>query len=103
MTTTIPREWLRRTGTPEQFEREQLERAAMAFNLPVEKVVQKLDGLAFGDLNGRWQDFVKRLAKDDELWFFSSPSHTFAKKLGCQGYAIVRDGVICDTFVTLRT
>ena len=100
---TIPPQWLRQRGTPEEFERTQLERAALAFNLPVEKVVEKLGARPFGSMTDRWREFVQQLGKGDELWFFSSPNHTFAKKLGCQGYAVVREGVIRNTLITLRT
>jgi hypothetical protein len=103
MKTEIPHHWLRRSGTPAEFEREALERTAAAFNLPLKKVAQKFGKTIFGGLTDRWPEFVQQLGEGDELWFFSSPDHAFAKKLGCLGYAIVRDGVIRDTLVTLRT
>jgi hypothetical protein len=99
----IPHQWLRQAGTPEQFERVRLERAAAAFNLPLEKVAQKFADRPFGEMTKAWRTLLQQLGEGDELWFFSSPDDTFAKKLGCQGYAIVRDGVIRDTLVTLRT
>jgi len=50
-----------------------------------------------------WRSFVRRMEPDDELWLFSSPEEMFAKKLGCQGYAIVRAGTTRDTLITLMT
>jgi hypothetical protein len=99
----IPRLWLREAGTPAEFERARLERTAVAFNLPFEKVAQKFAERPFGEMTDDWQRFVRQLGERDELWFFSSPDDTFAKKLGCQGYAIVREGIIRDTLITLRT
>lgn len=44
---TIPKHWLRRCATPAEFEREQLERTAAAWSLPIEKVVQKFEQRPF--------------------------------------------------------
>src|SRR5947209_1684214 len=103
MITDLPAEWLRHKGTAEEFERIELERKAAAFGLPVEKVVQKLNGRPFGHMTDGWREFTKKKEETDELWFFSSPREMFAKNLGCQGFAIVRDGGIRETFVTLMT
>jgi hypothetical protein len=101
---TIPKHWLRRCATPAEFEREQLERTAAAWSLPIEKVVQKFEQRPFrSGTTERWRAFVQQLGDGDELWLFSSPDDMFAKKLGCMGYAIVRDGEIRDTLVLLRT
>src|SRR6266567_1657162 len=97
----IPQKWLRYRTNPAEVERAQLERTATAFNLPLDKVPEKFGARPFGRLTNDWREFVKRLGEKDELWFFSSPDDSFPKKLGCLGYAIARDGVIQDTFVTL--
>ena len=101
--TDIPHQWLQKAGTPGGFERERLESTAAAFNLPFDKVAHKLGQRPFGPMTDAWRRFVQQLSDGDELWFFSSPEDTFAKKLGCQGYAIVREGIIRDTLITLRT
>lgn len=101
--TDIPHQWLRKAGTPAEFERVRLERAAAAFNLPFEKVAEKFSERPFGEMTGAWRRFVQQLGERDELWFFSSPEDTFATKLSCQGYAIVREGIIRDTLITLQT
>ncbi len=103
MITDIPNSWLRQKGTVEEFERIELERKAEALGLPVEKVVQKFGSRPFGDMTNRWREFAKKKAQTEELWSFSSPEHMFAKKLGCQGFAIVRDGSIRETLVTLMS
>jgi hypothetical protein len=101
--TDIPRDWLRQKRTPQEFERAQLERTAAAFKLPFEKVVQKCGAQPFGEMTDVWHSFVSQLEPNDELWLFSSPDEMFAKTLGCLGYAIVSDGAIRDTLVTLMT
>jgi hypothetical protein len=101
--TVIPPEWLGRKGTPEEFERAALEGKAAAFNLEYEMVVQKLGARPFGHMTDSWREFVKKMARDDKLWSFSSLSEMFAKKLGCAGYAIVRAGTIRDTLIMLIT
>lgn len=103
MTTTIPIEWLRVKRTPEEFERAQLERRASAFNLPLEKIVQKFGARPFGQLTPQWRAFIEGMEPSDELWSFSSSDESFARKLGCAGYAIVRDGKVHLVLVTIRT
>lgn len=103
METSIPIRWLRQKGTVAEFERAELQRKAAAFNLPFEKVAQKFGARPFANMTDGWRKFVGEQQEQDELWSFSSPEETFVKKLGCSGYALVRDGVIVSTFVTLRT
>jgi hypothetical protein len=99
----IPHQWLREVGTPAEFERAHLESTAAAFNLPVEKVAQKFAEQPLGSMTDAWRSFVQQLGEGDELWFFSSSDGKFAKKLGCQGYTIVREGSIRETIITLRS
>ncbi len=49
----------------------------------------------------RWKPFVAQMQPGDELWRFSSPGHTWANLAGRAGYAIVRDGEIVHSLVTL--
>ncbi len=83
--TIIPKRWLRRQGTPAEFERQVL-----------------LDDCP-RLLADRWRKFAQQVGVGDELWSFSSPDDLFAKKLGCAGYAIVRNGEIRKTLVVLRS
>src|SRR5262245_16640216 len=103
MTSKIPLNWLRDVGTPEEFERTQLESMATGFHLPYEKVVEKFGARPFGTKTEEWREFVKDLSDGDQLWSFSSPEHTFAKKLGCAGFAIVREGAVRKILITLMT
>ncbi len=99
----IPRSWLQRSGTAEEFERVELERKAKAFSLPFDKVAHKFASEAFGHLTGRWREFVSHKKEGEEIWSFSSPPESFSRKLGCAGFAIVRGGVVREVFFTLRT
>ncbi len=50
-----------------------------------------------------WQQ-VKRLAQPgDEFWSFRSPPHTWPRKLGAAGYALVRAGVPVARFTIVRS
>jgi hypothetical protein len=47
---------------------------------------------------------VKQLARPgDEYWSFRSPPHTWPKKLGAAGYALVREGVPVASFTIMRS
>ena len=50
----------------------------------------------------KWLPFVADLRPGDEVWRFSSPSEAWAKKCGCAGYSVVRDGEIIRSLVTIR-
>jgi hypothetical protein len=103
MVTDVPYNWLKVRGTPEEFENVALEAKAKAFSLPIQKVRERFGARPLGDMTDKWREFLKQMAEGDELWSFRSPEKTFAQKLGCAGYAIVRNGQIKATFVTLRT
>jgi len=96
-------QWLQRQGTVEEFEQEALHRKSGAFAIPIKKVEAKFRERPFGNLTDEWKKFTDEMEAKDELWFFSSPAKMFSKKLGCNGYAIVRDGAIHSTLVMLRT
>ena len=103
MITDIPYEWLRRKGTATEFERESLQQKARAFNLPLEKVVQKFGTKPFGHMTDNWRNFIAKIEPEDELWKFASPVGMFSKKLGCLGFAIVRDGTIRATLIMMMS
>jgi len=54
-------------------------------------------------MTDRWNEFKSQLMDGDELWHFSTLSHMFKIKMGCAGYAIIRNGEIVETLVMLRT
>jgi hypothetical protein len=47
------------------------------------------------------QEFLDLMAPGDELWEFMSPPETWAHLAGRAGIALVRDGEIIDSFLTL--
>lgn len=49
----------------------------------------------------RFQPFWDELRPDDEIWSYCSPMETWSKMCGRMGYAIVRDGEIVKSCVTL--
>jgi hypothetical protein len=49
----------------------------------------------------RWKPFIALMQPGDELWRFCSPDHTWPNLAGRAGYAIVRDGEIVHSLVTL--
>jgi hypothetical protein len=50
-----------------------------------------------------WQRLKDLAQPGDEFWSFRSPSHTWPAKLGAAGYALVRNGVVVDTFTIMRS
>jgi len=99
----IKNEWLVRHKTPEEFEREALERKASSFNISLKKVVQQLGERPFGNMTEKWNEFIARMQNGDEFWFFNTPRQTFVKGMGCNGYAILRNGEVVETPAMLRT
>jgi hypothetical protein len=49
-----------------------------------------------------WQALKRRASPGDELWAFVNPSSTWRKLGKCSGYAVVRDGEVVESIVTLR-
>ena len=101
--TTIPIEWLQHEASVKDFESEELLRKADVFSIPLAKIEAKLGKNPFGHMTDAWKNFTDALEPEDQLWSFSSPEESFAKKLGCSGYAIVREGRICDTLIMVMT
>ncbi len=48
-----------------------------------------------------WMPFIELMQPGDELWQFCSPGESWANLAGRAGYAIVRDGEIVHSLVTL--
>ncbi len=59
--------------------------------------------MPFAHMTDRRRNFIARIEPDDELWLFASPDKMFSKKPGCHCVAIVRDGTIRATLVTLMS
>lgn len=48
-----------------------------------------------------WNIVKGKIVEGDECWTFRSPAHTWAKRMGRAGFAIVRNGVPVDAIVTM--
>jgi len=47
-----------------------------------------------------WQKFKMDVRKGDELWLFRSDAESWKKNIGKEGYSIVRNGIIINSFST---
>ncbi|WP_309382961.1 hypothetical protein [Cerasicoccus frondis] len=99
----IPSSWLQHQGSIASFEEAELQSKADAFKLPIAKVRTKFQERPFGQVTAAWKSFTSQLEEGDELWSFSSPPENFAKKCGCRGFAIIRDGKVIKYFSTLMS
>lgn len=57
--------------------------------------------VAFGFINDRWKEFLGRMAPGDELWEFMSSPESWACLAGRAGIALVREGEIVDSILTM--
>jgi hypothetical protein len=55
----------------------------------------------FGFQNDRWKELLAGRAEGDELWEFCSPPESWQHRAGRTGIALVRDGEIIDSIVTV--
>ncbi|MEX2583566.1 MAG: hypothetical protein WD766_09835 [Gemmatimonadota bacterium] len=49
-----------------------------------------------------WQALKRRATVGDEVWAFANPSSTWRKLGRCMGYAVVRDGEVVESIVTIK-
>ena len=85
------KEWLTTRITFEQIEQENLVKDERLGPGPV----------LFGFQNHLWMEFQKQIQEGDELWNFSSPAESWRMLCGRAGIALVRNGEIVDSFVTM--
>ncbi len=88
---TIPAAWLNQRTTVVEAE--------AAHMVRLEKLGP--DPIAFGFQNGQWREVLALLQPGDELWNYSSPSETWQNLAGRAGIAVVRDGKVVATLMTL--
>ena len=50
--------------------------------------------------NKRWTEFKDKYQSGYEVWFYSSPPHTWESMLGKQGYALFRNGKLIADILT---
>lgn len=56
----------------------------------------------FGFQHAEWEALKAEMKPDDELWTFASPPDSWKKLAGSAGVALVRDGKVIGSIVTLR-
>ncbi len=52
-------------------------------------------------VENKWNPFIADMLPNDELWRFRSPEKTWANLMGRAEYAIVRNGQVVRSLVTL--
>jgi hypothetical protein len=60
-------------------------------------------GKPFGFQHLKWERLKGKMAPGDELWFFTSPPHTWVHLMGREGYAVVRQGEVIDSLITSQS
>ena len=85
------KEWLTKRLTVQEVEAERMVRDERLGPDPV----------PFGFQNDRWRELLAQMQPGDELWEFSSPPDTWAHLCGRAGIALVREGKIVASLVTL--
>lgn len=55
----------------------------------------------FGFMNKEWKTLITRMIEGDELWEFNSPEDTWENLCGRAGIALVRNGEVIDTLITM--
>ena len=58
-------------------------------------------GKPFGFMNDQWEQLKSEMLEGDELWDFSSPPETWAHLAGRAGIALVRDGKVIRSLITM--
>ena len=59
-----------------------------------------INGVAFGLCNREWEALKAKIQPGDEIWFWSTDEESWARMSGLDGMALVRQGVIVDSFIT---
>jgi hypothetical protein len=59
------------------------------------------DPVPFGFQNARWRELLAQMQEGDELWEFCSPEASWRQGAGRAGIALVRNGQVVASLVTL--
>lgn len=86
----IPREWLKNQVSIKEVEIENMVHDRRLGTRPV----------PFGFIFDEWVQFKNKIRVGDMLWFFRSDQSSWNALAGREGYAIVRNNMIIDIFVT---
>jgi hypothetical protein len=84
------KDWLQKKETVAEAE---------ANNMVIDKRLGR-QGVPFGFMNDRWNDFKALMIEGDELWYFNSDEYSWKLFHGRTGYAIVRDATVKYVMVT---
>lgn len=57
--------------------------------------------IPFGFDNGRWRSLIVKMQAGDELWEFCTSQKSWEAMAGRAGIALVRDGKVIDSIVTM--
>jgi hypothetical protein len=82
--TTMNKEWLTTKTTVAELEAKHMHK-----------------GKPFGYQNAKWEALKAKIVNGDELWEFSSPPESWRSLAGRAGVALVRDGEVIDSIVTI--
>jgi hypothetical protein len=85
------KEWLQKKITRAEAEAEHMVTSPRLGPTPV----------PFGSQNANWLAMIAKMQDTDELWTFSSSRETWKSFCGRAGIALMRDGEIIDSIVTL--
>lgn len=89
--------------TIESIERENSRRVEDIHNASRHSVEQLVVLLKpFGEDNAEWEALKASVQPDDELWTFASSEATWRALAGSAGIALVREGRIVETLITMR-
>jgi hypothetical protein len=59
------------------------------------------DPVPFGFINDKWQALLAQMQPGDELWEFSSSQESWQALAGRAGFAVVRNGKVIASMVTM--
>jgi hypothetical protein len=90
--------------TIESIERENTRRAEDLREVDRRRSPERIAALLkpFGYSNGEWEALKTSMQPGDELWTFASSSASWRALAGRAGIALVRDGKIVATIITMR-
>ena len=79
----------------------QMEWLTKRINLHTVEAAHLYEGKPFGRNNPAWERLKGQMVEGDQLWEFSSPADHWQHLCGRAGIALVRDGKILDSLVTM--
>jgi hypothetical protein len=93
----MPKSYVEKSWLIKQVTVEEAEAAHMVRNDRLGK-----EPVSFGFQNKQWRALLAQMTKDDELWEYSSPPESWRALAGRAGIALVRNGEVVDSILTMR-